>query len=99
MPYALVRSWFSHKPKVGRDRAEGRPLILEVPFRKGVRSLGGKRSRTLPPYIPVDAGSARLLLGPRCEGGVVGGGVSLVPQGDLGTLGSGDYYHCTYNCT
>jgi hypothetical protein len=22
MPYALVRSWFSHKPKVGRDRAE-----------------------------------------------------------------------------
>jgi hypothetical protein len=32
--------------------------------------------------------------GPRCEVGVVGGSVSIVPQGDSGTLGSGGYYLC-----
>jgi hypothetical protein len=46
MPNALVRSWFSHKPKVGRNRAKGRPLILDVPVRKGGRPLGGKPSPT-----------------------------------------------------
>jgi hypothetical protein len=46
MPNTLVRSWFSHKPKVGRDKAEGWPLILEVPVRKRVRSHGGKPSTT-----------------------------------------------------
>jgi hypothetical protein len=46
MPNTLVRSWFSHKPILGRDKAGGSPLISEVPVRKRGRSLGGKPSPT-----------------------------------------------------
>jgi hypothetical protein len=48
-------------------------------------------SRTLPPYIPVGDGDARLVLvrrweGPEVRGRCGGGGVSLVPKAGSGTL-------------